>query len=92
MDDAKVGVYRKFDIRRTDGSSEAGGKHSGCAYFVLDLRHDKFAGVALVAYANACAAEFPALARDLRATAMDSDPNLGLAERMDENTPRGDAP
>jgi hypothetical protein len=41
-------------------------KHDRCRYYVLDLDHDKFAGPALRAYAAACAAEFPALAADLR--------------------------
>jgi hypothetical protein len=34
---------------------------------VLDLKHDRFAGPALRAYADACEAEYPLLARDLRA-------------------------
>jgi hypothetical protein len=41
-------------------------KHAGCRYYVLDLDHDAFAGPALLAYADACEAEFPALAADLR--------------------------
>lgn len=60
------GRYHKFDIRRTDGKSEAGQKHFACDYFVLDLTHDKFAKAALNAYADACEAEFPVLADDLR--------------------------
>lgn len=59
------GVYRKFKVTRTDGSHRRGGKHEGCAYFVLDLTHDKFADAALRAYAKACEKEFPELARDL---------------------------
>ncbi len=42
-------------------------KHERCRYFVLDLDHDAFAAPALLAYADACAAEYPALAADLRA-------------------------
>ena len=61
-----AGVYRKFKITRTDGAHRRGGKHDGCAYFVLDLTHDPFALPALAAYAEACAKEFPALAGDLR--------------------------
>lgn len=61
-----AGIYRKFDIRRTDGSSEPGRKHERCSYFVLDLEHDPFAKPALEAYAAACEATFPELARDLR--------------------------
>jgi hypothetical protein len=64
--EADQGLYRKFDIHRPDGSDRPGGKHHGCAYFVLDLTHDRFAAAALAAYADACEAEFPMLAHDLR--------------------------
>lgn len=60
------GLFRKFDVRRTDGSSAPGGKHEGCEYFVLDTTHDKLAAVALEAYADACEATHPLLAEDLR--------------------------
>lgn len=63
--DALVGLYRKFDVRRTDGTSEPGGKHENCEYFVLDMIHDKFARPAIAAYAEACKADFPELADDL---------------------------
>lgn len=56
----------KYSVARTDGSSAPGGKHAACPYFVLDLAHDKFAAPALRAYADACEAEFPLLARDIR--------------------------
>lgn len=59
------GVYQKFRVERTDGSSAPGAKHDGCEYFVLDLTHDPFAEPALAAYARACTAKYPALARDL---------------------------
>jgi len=65
MTDKTKGMYHKFVVKRTDGSSEPGGKHEGCAYFVLDLDHDKFAIPALRAYADACRDEFPELARHL---------------------------
>ena len=48
------GIYRKFNVTRTDGSSEPGGKHEHCKYFVLDLEHDPFAKPALRKYAEAC--------------------------------------
>jgi hypothetical protein len=67
MGNRTKGLYRKFRVERTDGSSDAGGKHEGCEYFVLDLNHDKLAIPALEAYAAACEAEYPLLARDLRA-------------------------
>ncbi|WP_198341564.1 hypothetical protein [Burkholderia ubonensis] len=62
---AEQGLYRKFDVRRVDGSDQPGGKHHDCEYFVLDLNHDGYARAALRAYARACAAEFPVLAADL---------------------------
>lgn len=63
--DAKRGLYRKYDVKRTDGSSEAGRKHADCAYFVLDLEHDEFAIPALEAYSKACRATHPDLAADI---------------------------
>lgn len=64
--DKNRGLYRKYEINRTDGSSRPGGRHDGCAYFVLDLVHDQFSGPALLAYADACEKQFPQLAEDLR--------------------------
>jgi len=61
-----AGLYRKFTVERTNGSSGPGGKHEHCDYFVLDWMHDKFAVPAALAYAKACEAEYPELARDLR--------------------------
>jgi hypothetical protein len=63
--DTSRGLYMKYRVERTDGSSGPGGKHEACDYFVLDLKHDKFAYNALVAYANACEAQFPHLYDDL---------------------------
>ena len=60
------GLFRKFDVRRTDGSSKPGGKHEGCEYFVLDVDHDPLARVALQAYADSCDATHPQLSQDLR--------------------------
>lgn len=67
MGDKTRGLYPegKFDVRRKDGSSLPGGKHEDCHYFVLDLTHDPFAIPAIRAYATACRAEYPLLARDL---------------------------
>ncbi|WP_321967622.1 hypothetical protein [Burkholderia cepacia] len=59
------GLYRKFDVRRVDGSSEPGGKHRDCEYFVLDMTHDQHARAALRAYADACAPTHPELSADL---------------------------
>lgn len=65
MSDEQRGIYRKYTITRTDGSSEPGGKHESCAYFVLDLEHDPFAIPALKAYAKACRKMHPGLAKDI---------------------------
>lgn len=65
MDDTKLGLYRKFEVKRLDGSSEPGGKHENCKYFVLDTVHDKFTIPALSAYAEACKDEFPLLSISL---------------------------
>ena len=62
----RMGIIEKFQVTRLDGSSAYGHKHARCRYFVLDLKHDKFAGPALLAYAKACAKEYPVLARQLR--------------------------
>lgn len=67
MSDKSRGLYNKFRVDRTDGSSAPGGKHHGCDYFVLDLTHDPYAVAALTAYADACEATYPQLATELRA-------------------------
>jgi hypothetical protein len=64
--DKTRGIFDKFVVGRVDGSSEPGGKHADCDYFVLDVTHDPFAIPALRAYANACESEYPLLASDLR--------------------------
>lgn len=60
------GVFRKFNVQRTDGSDQPGGKHHGCEYFVLDVAHDQHAKPALEAYAVACATTHPQLSADMR--------------------------
>jgi hypothetical protein len=60
------GIFRKFEVRRVDGSDQPGGKHHGCRYFVLDMDHDAHAPAALRAYADSCANSHPQLAADLR--------------------------
>ena len=69
MDKTKTGLYRKFDVRRTDGSDAPNRKHDGCSYFVLDLTHDQHAIPALRAYAKSCRVEYPVLAQDLESLA-----------------------
>jgi hypothetical protein len=63
------GLYRKFDVKRTDGTSAKGHKHENCDYLVLDWVHDRFAVPAALAYADACEAEYPELAADIRTRA-----------------------
>ncbi len=59
------GLYRKFEVKRIDGSDLPGGKHHGCRYFVLDIDHDCHAAAGLRGYAASCRVENPALADDL---------------------------
>lgn len=66
MADEHRGVYRKYNVTRTDGSSGPDGKHEKCSYWVLDLEHDEYARPALEAYAKACAGKSPKLAADIR--------------------------
>lgn len=80
--DGTRGVYRKYDIRRTDGSSEPGGKHYDCTYFVLDIEHDPFAIPALRAYAEACRETHPKLANDLLYVCDGVLPKGGANDRM----------
>jgi len=61
--DSEQGLYRKYKVQRLHDPKR---KHTNCHYFVLDADHDKFASVALLAYATACEAEFPHLATDIR--------------------------
>lgn len=59
------GLFRKFDVRRVDGSDAPGGKHHGCEYFVLDLDHDIHAPAAIREYAKACNETHPQLSAEL---------------------------
>ena len=59
-------VFEKFSVVRTDGESAEGGRHFGCAYWVLDVTHDPAALPALAAYADAVEATHPMLAADIR--------------------------
>jgi hypothetical protein len=66
LKDNVLGLYKKYQVNRTNGSSAPGQKHDGCEYFVLDLTHDKYSCYALYAYADACEENYPQLAVDLR--------------------------
>ena len=80
MSDHNLGLYNKYHVKRTDGSSRAGKKHAACEYFVLDLTHDKHARVALLAYAASCRGEYPRLADDLRIKAILDPETAGYAD------------
>jgi hypothetical protein len=69
IDKHSTGLYHKFTVTRTDGTSAPGQKHDGCEYFVLDITHDPHAYAALRAYADSCQKEYPKLADDLRTQA-----------------------
>lgn len=60
------GLYDKYRVERTDGSSAPGGKHEWCRHFVLDVGCDPHAIPALLAYAESCQRDYPLLARDIR--------------------------
>lgn len=62
--DTEQGLFQKFVVTRTDGSSGPGGKHEGCEYFVLDIDHDPHAPAALAAYADQVARTHPQLTGD----------------------------
>lgn len=93
--DTGQGLFQKFEVRRTDGSSEPGGKHDGCEYFVLDTDHDPHAPAALAAYANRCEVTHPLLARDLReryhlnGRTDDDIVTVPILERFDQAKPIG---
>ena len=61
----KMGLIEKFIVERVDGKTKPGQKHERCNYFVLDLTCDPFAKKAIEAYAEACKAKYPYLAKDL---------------------------
>lgn len=66
LSDKEQGLYDKYIVLRTDGSSGKGDKHENCNYFVLDLNHDKHAIAALDAYAESARLEYPQLSEDIR--------------------------
>jgi hypothetical protein len=60
------GLYPKYAIRRLDGSTNKGGKHNQCDYFVLDITHDPHAAPAIFSYARSAEADgYKDLAKDL---------------------------
>lgn len=65
IDQCQQGLFKKFNVSRTDGLDAPGEKHHGAEYFVLDVTDDPFAIPALAAYASACRNDYPLLAADL---------------------------
>ena len=91
--DQHVGLYNKFKVVRTDGSSAQGGRHESCYYFVLDINHDPFARVALQAYLTACRYAYPALADDLaELITLNSLHAPDLPPRADDDQAQGTGP
>ncbi len=88
MADMNRGLYDKFRIERTDGTSASGEKHDGCEYFVLDITHDPFALPALKAYEDACRGKFPRLAEDLKQTRLAQ--KLSKVRGLFPGDPRGE--
>ncbi len=70
LPDTQRGLYRKYEVRRTDGSTQ----HRDCAYFVLDVKHDPYAIPALRAYAEACRESHPNLCFNIEAALASEDP------------------
>lgn len=66
MSNQPQGIYRKFNVSRTDGRDQPGGDRAGAEYFVLDLTYDPFAIAALRLYAAAVRSEYPDLSNDLQ--------------------------
>lgn len=61
------GLYKKFEVHRTDGRDQPGGDRAGAEYIVLDLTYCPFARAAALAYADKMAADYPQAAAELRA-------------------------
>lgn len=89
--DHSMGLYGKYHVDRVDGSSQTGGKHEHCQYFVLDLTHDKHALPALEAYALSCQDEYPLLAQDLMALARSNQGMKPMPESASASDPVEDS-
>lgn len=61
------GLYKKFEVNRTDGRDQPGGDRTGAEYIVLDLTYCPFARAAALAYADKMAADYPQAAAELQA-------------------------
>lgn len=61
MVNTELGLFHKFEVKRTDGRQN----REGARFFVLNYAHDLYARDALQAYADACRTTHPKLATDL---------------------------
>jgi hypothetical protein len=52
MSDREKRVFGKYHVERADGRDKPGGDKEDACYFVLDIRHDADARIALQAYAD----------------------------------------
>ena len=60
------GLYKKFNVSRTDGRDQPGGDRAGAEYIVLDLTYCPFARAAALVYADKMAVDYPQAAAELR--------------------------
>lgn len=88
-DKSQRGVYEKYEVTRTDGTSGFGRKHYGCSYFVLDTHCDPHAVAALRAYAASCESTFPQLASDLLDQADKLETRIGIIKNLRKIPPDG---
>jgi hypothetical protein len=65
MNQKNEGLYNKYYVERNDGRDSIGQDRENAVYFVLDITYDKYARVALMAYACACQKDYPKLADDI---------------------------
>ena len=66
LPDKERGLYPKYRLARTDGSTNKGQKHEKCQFFVLDITHDPHAIPAIFSYATSAKADgYDKLADDL---------------------------
>lgn len=75
-DDKTRGLYGKYIVTKSSDPEDCSAN-----YFVLNLGRDPFALPALKAYAEACAEEYPLLARDLQVVIQGLETHLDVVAR-----------
>ncbi len=73
-DEKQLGIINKYIVSRINDPER---KHKDCKYFVLDPKHDKYAKMALQAYAVYCWTDYPQLANEIMAWISDLGFELG---------------